>query len=66
VKEPDSECRLGEFYAAYANWAREMGYTLVQAQQTVSLNLEHLGFEAKMTSRGMVVDGLALAHPAEA
>jgi hypothetical protein len=43
-----------------------MGYTLAQTQQTVRLNLQHLGFEAKMTSRGMVVAGLALAHPAEA
>jgi putative DNA primase/helicase len=66
VEEPDAECWLANFYGAYADWARQMAYTSIQTQQTVRLNLQHLGFEAKMTSRGMVVAGLALAHPAEA
>jgi P4 family phage/plasmid primase-like protien len=61
VKQPEAECRLAEFYAAYAEWTRRMGYTSIQTQQTVSLNLTHLGFEATSTSRGMVVAGLALA-----
>ena len=57
VKHPEAECRLADFYAAYAEWAREMGYTLTQNRQTVSLDLEHLGF----ASRGTVFVGLALA-----
>jgi putative DNA primase/helicase len=65
VKGPDAECRLGDFYVAYADWARQMGYTLTQTQQTVSLNLQHLGFAVPAISRGMVVVGLALAGPDE-
>jgi P4 family phage/plasmid primase-like protien len=61
VKQPDAECRLAEFYAAYADWARHMGYTLAQNQQTVSLDLRHLGFETTTSSRGVVVAGLGLA-----
>jgi hypothetical protein len=34
--EAEAECRLAEFYAAYADWTRDMGYTLTQNQQTVS------------------------------
>jgi putative DNA primase/helicase len=43
IKQPEAECRLADFYAAYAEWARQMGYTLTQNRQTVSLDLEHLG-----------------------
>jgi hypothetical protein len=50
---------LAEFYAAYAEWTRRMGYTLAQNQQAVSLDLQHLGFAAT-TSRGTVFRGLAL------
>jgi hypothetical protein len=39
---------------------------LSQTQQTVSLNLAHLGFAATTTSRGTVFVGLALAEPDEA
>ena len=60
VKQPEAECRLADFYAAYAEWARHMGYTLTQNQQTVSLDLEHLGFAATTTSRGTAFVGLAL------
>jgi putative DNA primase/helicase len=60
MKGPEAECRVGDFYTAYADWARQMGYTLVQAQQTVSLNLEHLGFAPTTTSRGMIFGGLKL------
>ena len=60
VEQPEAECRLADFYAAYAEWAREMGYTLTQNRQTVSLDLEHLGFAARTTSRGTVFVGLAL------
>jgi phage/plasmid-associated DNA primase len=61
VKHPEAECRLADFYAGYANWARQMGYSSIQTQQTVSLNLAHLGFEATTSSRGTVVAGLGLA-----
>ena len=47
-------------------WARQMGYTSVQTQQTVSLNLAHLGFEATTAGRGTVIVGLALANSEEA
>jgi len=60
IKQPEAECRLADFYAAYAEWARQMGYTLTQNQQTVSLDLQHLGFAATTTSRGTVFVGLAL------
>jgi putative DNA primase/helicase len=66
VKEPEAECRLAEFYAAYADWARQMGYTSFQPQQTVSLNLAHLGFETTTSSRGLVIVGLGLAHSDQA
>jgi len=41
-------------------------YTLTQTQQTVSLDLEDLGFAATTTSRGIVVPSLALANSEEA
>jgi putative DNA primase/helicase len=63
VKQPEAECRLAGFYAAYAEWARQMGYTLTQNQQTVSLDLQHLGFAATTTSRGTIFVGLALTDP---
>jgi putative DNA primase/helicase len=66
VEEPEAACRIGDFYPAYADWARQMGYTLTQNQQTVSLDLEHLGFETTTSSQGIVVAGLALADPEEA
>jgi len=63
VKRPEAECRVGDFYAAYADWAQQMGYTLTQTRQTVGLNLQHLGFAPTTTSRGMVFVGLALTGP---
>ena len=38
-----------------------MGYTLTQTQQTVTRNLEHLGFATKKTNQGMAILGLVLA-----
>jgi putative DNA primase/helicase len=66
VEQPEAECRLGNFYAAYAEWTRRMGYTSIQTQQTVSLDLQHLGFAATTSSRGVVVAGLGLANSEEA
>jgi putative DNA primase/helicase len=60
VEEPEAECRISDFYPAYADWARQMGYTLNQTQQTVSLNLAHLGFAATTMSQGRVFVGLKL------
>jgi putative DNA primase/helicase len=61
VEHPEAECRLADFYPAYADWTRQMGYTLTQTQQTVKLNIEHLGFAATTASRGTIFVGLALA-----
>jgi putative DNA primase/helicase len=52
VKHPQAECCLADFYKAYSEWARDMGYTNIQNRQTVSLELEHLGFAAKAGPRG--------------
>ena len=49
-----------DFYVAYANWTREMGYTLAQSQRTVTRNLEHLGFATKKTNQGVAIIGLRL------
>jgi putative DNA primase/helicase len=62
VKHPEAQCRLGDLYAAFSQWAREMGYPVVQNQQTVSLNVEHLGFTAMPGHQGKVFVGLALTQ----
>jgi putative DNA primase/helicase len=62
VKHPEAQCRLGDLYAAFSQWAREMGYPVIQNQQTVSLNVEHLGFTAMTGHRGKVFVGLALTQ----
>ena len=61
LKKAGGRCLLHDFYVAYANWTREMGYTLAQSQRTVTRNLEHLGFTTKKTNRGMAVLGVVLA-----
>jgi hypothetical protein len=38
-----------------------MGYTSIQTQQTVSLDLEHLGYTTTKTNRGLAIIGLVLA-----
>jgi putative DNA primase/helicase len=55
-------CLVQDFYVAYANWTREMGYNLAQSQRTVTRNLEHLGFTTKKTNQGVAVLGLVLAN----
>jgi putative DNA primase/helicase len=59
LQDPEAECHLVDFYRAYSEWARAMGYAPIQNRQTVSLNLEHLGFAAKTGPRGTVLEGLA-------
>ena len=51
---------MKDFYSAYTAWTGEMGYTLNQTQQTVTRNLEHLGFATKKTNKGVAVIGLRL------
>ena len=53
---------MQDFYRAYSAWTRDMGYTLTQTQQTVTRNLEHLGFATKKTNQGMAILGLVVAH----
>jgi putative DNA primase/helicase len=53
-------CLVRTFYEAYADWAREMGFTLVQTQNAMTRNLEHLGYGTKKTNKGVAVIGLAL------
>jgi len=55
-------CLMQDFYRAYSAWTRDMGYTLTQTQQTVTRNLEHLGFATKKTNQGMAILGLVVAH----
>ena len=62
LKKAEGRCLLQDFYAAYAKWTQAMGYTLTQTQQTVTRNLEHLGFGTKKFNRGMTILGLVLAH----
>ena len=38
-----------------------MGYTLTQTQQTVTRNLEHLGYKTVRTNKGVAFIGLVLA-----
>ena len=54
VKEAGGRCLVKLFYAAYTTWTQEMGYTLTQTQQTVTRNLEHLGYTAMKTNKGTV------------
>jgi putative DNA primase/helicase len=61
LKKADGRCLLQDFYAAYAKWTQATGYTLTQTQQTVTRNLEHLGFGTKKFNRGMTILGLVLA-----
>ena len=51
---------MKDFYSAYTVWTGEMGYTLTQTQQTVTRNLEHLGFATKKTNKGVAIIGLRL------
>ena len=65
AKKADGRCLVQGFYAAYANWTQAMGYTLTQTQQTVTRNLEHLGFTTKKTNQGLAVLGLRLVDDSD-
>ena len=65
VRQPGSRCLATEFYAAYADWTRAVGYTLTQTQQAMTRNLQHLGFATKKTNRGVAVIGLTLGKEAK-
>ena len=60
VKNTNQQILMKDFYSAYTAWTAEMGYTLNQTQQTVTRNLEHLGFATKKTNKGVAVIGLRL------
>jgi hypothetical protein len=48
------------FYAAFAEWSKEAGITLVQQERSVRQNLEHLGYEFKPSNKGKKMVGLGL------
>ena len=60
VEHAERQSLMKDFYSAYTVWTGEMGYTLTQTQQTVTRNLEHLGFATKKTNRGVAIIGLRL------
>jgi putative DNA primase/helicase len=60
VQKAKASCLMGDFYVAYADWTKRMGYTMTQTQQTVGRNLEHLGFGGKKGNRGKLIIGLTL------
>ena len=62
IAKAQGRCLMQDFYRAYSAWTQDMGYTLTQTQQTVTRNLEHLGFGTKKINRGMTILGLVLAH----
>ena len=61
LRQAEGRCLVKSFYAAYTTWTQEMGYTLTQTQQTVTRNLEHLGYTATRTNKGVAFIGLVLA-----
>jgi putative DNA primase/helicase len=61
IKKANARCLVKNFYHAYGQWTREVGYTLTQTQQAMTRNLEHLGFATKKSNHGVVVIGLTLA-----
>lgn len=61
-KKTEARCLIQSFYRAYSTWTKDMGYTLTQTQQTVTRNLEHLGFATTRTNRGVTILGLVLAN----
>jgi putative DNA primase/helicase len=61
IRQAGGRCLARDFYAAYANWTRDMGYTLTQNQQTVTRNLEHLRYKTMKTNKGLAIIGLVMA-----
>jgi P4 family phage/plasmid primase-like protien len=61
MRQPEGRCLVKSLYAAYTTWTQEMGYTLTQTQQTVTRNLEHLGYTTTKTNKGLAIIGLVLA-----
>jgi putative DNA primase/helicase len=61
LRQADGRCLVKSFYTAYTTWTQQMGYTLTQTQQTVTRNLEHLGYKTARTNKGVAFIGLVLA-----
>jgi hypothetical protein len=51
---------MSDFYRAYSEWTRSMGYTLTQTQQTADRNLGYLGYATKKGNQGKMIIGLEL------
>lgn len=49
---------LGEFYEAYAAWARESGIRSIEPRNTIKRGLEGLGYKTAATGHGTSVRGL--------
>jgi putative DNA primase/helicase len=65
TKNSQGRCLMQDFYRAYSTWTKDMGYTLTQTQQTVTRNLEHLGFATTRANKGITILGLVLANRQE-
>jgi putative DNA primase/helicase len=61
TQQVGGRCLVAVFYKAYTTWTQDMGYTLTQTQQTVTRNLEHLGYTTTKTNKGLAIIGLMLA-----
>ena len=62
VRRAERQVTMKKFYSAYTTWTEAMGYTLAQTQQTVTRNLQHLGFATRRTNQGVAVIGLKLRN----
>jgi putative DNA primase/helicase len=60
TEKAGARCLVKAFYETYARWTREMGYTLTQTQQSMTRNLENLGYATKKTNKGISVIGLII------
>ena len=58
--EREGKCWLNDLYAAFVDWAKQEGITLVQQKSTVKRNLIWRGYEIKRGNKGDRVIGLRL------
>jgi putative DNA primase/helicase len=60
IKKANGKVLVRDFYAAYTEWTKEMGYTLTQTQIVMTRNLAHRGYGTKRTNSGVAIIGLEL------
>jgi putative DNA primase/helicase len=60
IKKANGKVLVRDFYAAYTQWTKEMGYTLTQTQIVMTRNLAHRGYGTKRTNSGVAIIGLEL------